>query len=221
MLQYKLLSMGDLQSIEESKKLFRTNINGILSKDKIRHYKYLFVASTTLACRAAITGGLEAQTSYNISDLYINRVDLLDDVDDIFELQTEMITEYTLKVAAAKKVPYNYATYTPEIENVLDYIYLHLHERLSLAELAEYANLSPNYLNRIFKEQTGRSIGDYILAKKVEVASNMLLNSSYSLTEIGAILGFCSTSHFVATFKRYKGITPRIYKTQLNMSADL
>ena len=42
-----------------------------------RNDKYLFVASVTLACRAAIAGGMEAERAYNISDLYILKIDQL------------------------------------------------------------------------------------------------------------------------------------------------
>ena len=71
LLQYEYLRDGDLRSVEESKRLFRTGIAGKLSNDPLRDKKYLFVASTTLACRFAIEGGMEAQNAYNLSDLYI------------------------------------------------------------------------------------------------------------------------------------------------------
>ena len=76
LLQYEYLRDGDLRSIEESKRLFRTGISGHLSDDPLRDKKYLFVASITLATRFAIEGGMEAQSAYNLSDLYIQRMDV-------------------------------------------------------------------------------------------------------------------------------------------------
>ena len=211
MLQYRYIQEGDFRSIAESQRMFRGNINGLLSQDILRHYKYLFVASTTLACRAAIDGGIESQVAYNMSDLYIQEADTCQTVEEIFEKQTEMIKGFTQKVLDYKDAPYTYQTYTKVIENVIDYIYLHLHEKLTIATLAEQVQLSPNYLNTIFKSQVGCPIGNYIQKKKIEVASNMLLHSGYSLTEIAAFLGFCSTSHFIQTFKKCTGQTPGEY----------
>ena len=212
MLQYRYIREGDFRSIEESKRLFRNNINGNLSDDPVRHFKYLFVASTTLACRAAIDGGVEAQVAYNMSDIYIRDMDKCKTVDDVFTKQTEMIRGFTQKVCDYKETPYNYQSYSPVIEKIIDYIYLHLHEKIEISELAEFVSLSPNYLNGLFRSQVGSSIGTYIQSKKVEVASNMLLHSKYSLTEIAAILGFCSSSHFICTFKRITGKTPIQFK---------
>lgn len=95
LLQYEYLRNGDLRSIEESKRLFRSGISGKLSEDPLRDKQYLFVASTTLACRFAIEGGMEAQTAYNLSDLYIQKADRCRSVDEVCELQTAMITDYT------------------------------------------------------------------------------------------------------------------------------
>ena len=95
LLQYEYLKNGDLRAVEESKKFFRSETMGKLSTDMVRNKKYLFVATTTLATRFAIEGGLEAQTAYNLSDYYIRQMDLRQDVPEINELHTEMITDFT------------------------------------------------------------------------------------------------------------------------------
>ena len=66
LLQYEYLRDGDIRSVEESKRLFRTGITGHLSDDPVMDKKYLFVASITLATRFAIEGGIEAQEAIDL-----------------------------------------------------------------------------------------------------------------------------------------------------------
>ena len=73
-LQYRLLREGNQAAVAESVCMWGSGLVGKTSEDTLRNRKYLFVASITLACRAAILGGLEEQRSYDISDLYIQRV---------------------------------------------------------------------------------------------------------------------------------------------------
>lgn len=215
LLQYIYVMNGDPRVIEISKKMFRGNRNGKLSNDPIRQFKYLFVASTTLTTRYAIRGGMEPQDAYNLSDLFIQRVDLCMSIDEVCSLQTEMIQNFTEQVASIKAKKNQLSSNNLYVKQLEDYIYLHLHEKIRVEELANEVGLTPNYLSSLFKKETGRSIQQYITNKKIEVASNMLLYSEYSLTDIGNILAFSSTSHFIKTFKSIMEQTPRQYKLHI------
>ncbi len=94
----------------------------------------------------------------------------------------------------------------------IDYIYKHLHQRITVPDLAEQAGLTESYLSTLFKKETGRSISDYVLDRRIEAASNMLKFSNYSCADIGAILAFSSQSHFIRVFKARTGQTPRAFR---------
>ena len=211
LLQYEYLRDGDIRSVEESKRLFRTGITGNLSDDAVRDKKYLFVASITLATRFAIEGGIEAQEAYNMSDNFIQRMDRLDTIEDIYELQTEMIKTFTLKVknSKSKKKPSDISYVSRQVLEAMDYIYYHLHERITVEDVASAVSLSPNYLNHLFSKEKGLSIQKYISARKIDAAKNMLQYSDYSVTQIAAILAYSSVSHFISSFKKATGMTPR------------
>lgn len=214
LLQYEYLRDGDLRSVEESKRLFRTGIAGKLSDDPLRDKKYLFVASITLACRFAIEGGMEARKAYNLSDLYIQRADVCKTVEEVYELQTAMITDYTnrmKKIHAHKtnRSDMDQSYLSRPVWKAMDYIYYHLHEKICLENVAEASGISPNYLNSLFKKEKGLSIQKYICAKRIEAAKNMLLYSEYSETEISEFLAFSSVSHFIRVFRNNTGMTPR------------
>lgn len=75
--------MGDPKAVEEARRMFSSNLTGHVSNEPIRNYKYLFVASATLASRSAISGGMDTERAYNISDLYIQRMDDLKTVEEV------------------------------------------------------------------------------------------------------------------------------------------
>jgi len=202
--QYKLMAMGDPRAIEETRRIMDSGLPGRISENPLRNEKYLFVAAAALASRAAIHGGMESERSYNISDLYILKMDLLTTVEEVRALHIEMISFYTEEMAKQEKRK----TVSKAINDCIDYIYEHLHERIKVDSLAEKVSLNSSYLSTLFMREMGVSISEYILKKKIEVAENMLLYSDYSCTEISEILSFSSQSHFIRTFKKYYDMTP-------------
>ena len=215
LLQYEYLRDGDLRSVEESKRLFRTGITGKLSDDPVRDKKYLFVASTTLATRFAIEGGMEAQSAYNLSDLYIQKMDTLKTIDEVYELQTDMITDFTSKLKELHRsdtVTLSDNEINRPVYKVMDYIFYHLHEKITLADISAHVHMSPNYLNSLFRKEIGCTIQRYIRDKRIMTAKNMLLYSDYSESAISEFLAFSSTSYFIKIFHEMTGITPREYQ---------
>ena len=71
--QYELIRRGDMKALEEGKRMFEGATTGSLSDDPLTNYRYLFVASITLACRFCIEGGMMHETAFRLSDLYIRR----------------------------------------------------------------------------------------------------------------------------------------------------
>ena len=138
--QYALLKIGDPRAPEEARKMFASRLTGHVSDDPLRNLKYLFVASATLASRAAISVGMEDERAFNISDLFIRQMDRLDSEREIRELQAEMIAYYTREVAALDKKK----VLSRDVLRGMDYIYEHLHEPLPAADVAEHVGCQHN-----------------------------------------------------------------------------
>ncbi len=208
MYQYDLLRMGDPKAVEEGVKMFSSGLPGHISDDPLRNYKYLFVASITLASRSAIAGGMDAERAYNISDLYILKMDTLQSIDEVKALHADMFAFYTKEMAALDKVE----VYSKPVVLCMDYIYNHLHETLHVNDLAKRVGMNRSYFSMLFKKETGQSISDYILSKRIEAAKNMLRFSNYSSAEIAAILAFSSQSHFTRVFRAHTGYAPKKFR---------
>ena len=210
MLQYEYLKAGDMRAIPESVRMFSSSELGTLSDDPLRNFKYLFVASTTLATRFAIEGGVDGETAYNASDLYIQQADRCGSIDDLKSLQTEMFEYFTKKSAAAKKKN----IYSAHVTAAIEYICGHLHETVRMKDLAETTGLNASYLSTLFKKETGISVTQYILDKRTDTAKNMLKHSDYTAAEISSLLAFHSQSYFSKVFKEETGMTPGEYRSR-------
>lgn len=92
------------------------------------------------------------------------------------------------------------------------YIYTHIKERITITTLAEYTDLSESYLSRVFKQNLGISISDYIREKKIEKATHLLRYSDKPIVDIANYLSFSSQSHFIQIFENYTGLTPKKYR---------
>jgi AraC-like DNA-binding protein len=86
-----------------------------------------------------------------------------------------------------------------------------LSSAISQKALARRFNISARHLNRIFSEQTGFSVGSYIIQRRLNAAQKMLYNPKFSVKEIAESLGFRSDNYFCAFFKRQTGMTPMEY----------
>ena len=98
----------------------------------------------------------------------------------------------------------------------VDYIYSHIKERITIQVLADHTGLSTNYLSRIFKQNLGVSVSDYIREQKIEKATHLLRYSNKSIVDIANYLHFLHQSHFIQTFERtLPGSLQKKYRDQI------
>ena len=206
------VSNGDIHALENTYYSLPTTVYGKMtsSNSKLKLLFYASIANTTLVTRYAIEGGLNEETAFSLSDVYIRKMEQCTDVDALMKLNEQMAIEFTLRVAEAKKTPKNY--YSPAISRVIDYIYHGKNKTLTLNQLASLVNLTPKYLSALFHKETGQTLTVFIHKVLIEKAKNFLAHSDYSLGEISTYLNFSSQSYFISIFKRCTGITPGQYR---------
>lgn len=79
-------------------------------------------------------------------------------------------------------------------------------------EFARQLSVHPNYLNRLVKKETGKTILKIINERIVTEAKILLLHTDWSITEIACTLGFEYTSYFDNVFKRTTGLSPKSFR---------
>ena len=98
-------------------------------------------------------------------------------------------------------------------DSILSYIYAHSSEKLTLGRVAEAFYLSESGLARRLRESTGTSFIKLLTAIRIDRASEFLIYTSLTLSEIAEMVGFVDASHLSKHFVAKVGITPNSYRT--------
>ena len=72
----------------------------------------------------------------------------------------------------------------------------------------DFVYLSSNYIEKLFKNEKGETIFEYIQRLRIEKAKNQLKNTTLTIETIAAKTGFNSSRSFIRVFKKYEGTTP-------------
>lgn len=105
--------------------------------------------------------------------------------------------------------------YDKTIEGVLNYINSNLENDLSIDTLASQFFISKYYLMRKFKNQTGSSIHNYVVQKRLMLAKSLICDG-LSMSNVCCRCGFNDYSSFVRAFKNIYGVSPSNYKPVIN-----
>jgi AraC family transcriptional regulator len=92
------------------------------------------------------------------------------------------------------------------------FIFERLEQSLSLAEMAAFSQLDPYSFAHWFKAAFGVPPHQYVLLARIERAKSLLAKSSISLVGVALQCGFSSQSHLSNTFRKFVGISPKVYR---------
>jgi two-component system response regulator YesN len=101
------------------------------------------------------------------------------------------------------------------VDRVKKYITENINKDLSRDMIAEFIYLSPDYLSRIFKKETGVTLNDYLIEERCKYAKDLLIQSDLPVSEIAASAGYTNFSHFSKMFKRVTGVNPLEFRKSL------
>ena len=98
------------------------------------------------------------------------------------------------------------------IEKVMEYLYEHYREDITLASIAEAVFLNPAYISRLIKEQTGKNYVDLVMEMRIERAVELLEESDMYVYEIAEKVGYNNLKYFYKVFRKIKGKSPSDYR---------
>lgn len=209
---YETIRSGDVNAVKRllTEPFHKKEGLGVLSQNPLSNLKYHLTITIAMIARYCIAGGMSVAEAYSLSDYFIRLTDEARSQEEISEIHEEACLTY---VSRMQTTSHSVITSRP-IRNCINYIYEHLHTRITVEKLSKVANLSAPYLSRLFKKETGYAISEYIQIKKIETAKAMLTSSNYSIAEISASLAFPSQSYFTNLFKKDCGLTPMQYRNR-------
>ena len=208
------IEMGDIELLKSTFSDDTPDEMGKLAESLDRNYKNICISVITLISRAAIRGGVNAELAFSLCDSYIMKIENLKILDELKPLVEGAKIRFATMVHEIKatQMKSQDSRRHPVLEQSKDYIYSHLHEKITMQELAKEISISPNYLSELFRKYEGLSFTDFVMKEKIALAKNMLIYSPYSYIEISSYLGFSSQSHLGKQFKAITGMTLKQFR---------
>ena len=127
-----------------------------------------------------------------------------------------LMVDLNLKQQAFEKQGVTPPRYSTLIQEVLQYIQQNLDQPLLNEELAQYHFVSTRHLTRAFKQETGFTLHQYILKRRL-LKAHELLKTEWSITEISNQCGFINHSHFIKAYKKEYGLTPKHHQLKMSL----
>lgn len=105
----------------------------------------------------------------------------------------------------------------PEINKIIEYIELNYKQDITVKSLSQYVMMGENYVSRLFKQKTGKSLISHLHEVRIHQAKHELLHTDDSINEIGYNVGFVNSNYFIKIFKRETGETPGQYRQRYSL----
>ena len=153
---------------------------------------------------------MNQEQAFALSDMYIQKAELMADVLSLTRLNAQMVLDFTKRVEAEKAGIHH----SKLIRRARDYLISHISETITTDALSKELGMNRTYLCKLFTEETGLTINQYVTQVKMEEAMRLIRITTKSIAEIAEYLGYSSQSYFQKVFKKAFNMTPMEYRTQ-------
>lgn len=156
---------------------------------------------------------IKTQNDHSLMDLdhIITSIDDAETIDELKGLFVEYFESVSLLIGTISQPKHQ-----DLVENIKTYIQEHFSdENLSLNMMADHFDMSPLYTGRLFKQQAGISIANFINEVRLETAEHLLKDTNHTINEIADMIGVTNTNYFYSLFKKKYGVTPTVYRKQV------
>lgn len=103
------------------------------------------------------------------------------------------------------------------VGHLVQYLNTHLDEDIGHDVIATKYRMHPGYLSRLFKQEMGETLSEYLLRIKTERAAQLLKEGQYKIGEIAGMVGYSAASYFSIMFKKFTGYSPREYSQRISL----
>lgn len=203
-----LIEKGNIEGLKDFVTNSTTIHEGIIASNAIRQAKNTTIVMITLATRAAIRGGLPTEMAFQLSDLYIQKLENLTTIEGINRLSYEALFDFTHRVSTSQ-IP---LTSDDIIQKAIHYVLKNTNVHLTVTDVANYLGFSRSYFTHRFKKELGFDLSAFIMRCKLEEARYLLTYTDKSISDISNYLCFSSQSHFQTAFKKKYFRTPLEYR---------
>ena len=146
-----------------------------------------------------------------------------DDYNTLSSLARNSLYDMTIYVHFLTAVVENYIHFAASQENVAksirEYVDMHYAENINRNLLSNIFYLDPDYASRLFKKETGRTFGSYVIECRINSAKKLLKDTDLPVSAISGNVGYPDYSYFIRIFKKITGVTPNDYRNSKDWDA--
>ncbi|MDR3315007.1 MAG: helix-turn-helix domain-containing protein [Coriobacteriales bacterium] len=164
----------------------------------------------TYLTAAMIRDGAQEEYIKDQKKELLPQVDALDNLQDIILWLNGFLSLYSGYVI---KNPYSKRS--DLVREAINYIQVNYSKRMTIEDAAAHIYIAPQYLSRLFKEETGYSFRDYLNRFRIERSKDFLHDSSISLADVSTLTGYSDQSYFTKVFMRYAKTSPNRYRNSI------
>lgn len=186
---------------------------GVLGPTRDRSLRNFVHLTNVLCSRAAIRGGVSPEEAYTLSDKIFMATELLPPAKINPELCRKAALAFLHQVRdyQERNKKLNLNGYVQEAQN---YILRRLFDDISVQDAAAHCGISPGYLQKLFRQNTGLKISSFLQNERLKASCELLSESRLQVNEIASLLHFSSAPHFCRAFRQLFGQSPLIYRRQ-------
>lgn len=108
------------------------------------------------------------------------------------------------------------APYSRLVQSAVSFIHQSYGEAISLSVAAEKLSITPQYLSKLFMQETSQTFMDYLMGVRMEQAKILLAKTNQQINVIGAKVGYPDPKYFCTSFRKCVGLTPNQYRKSCN-----
>lgn len=150
---------------------------------------------------------------YDITNRLFRLASIQADEKDLLLLSTLFELLGTIYVQHHYTQNFNSSTSVKRFKPLLDYLESAFMNPITLSEMAKISGMATNRFAITFRDFFGQTPIEFLNAYRIERACVLLINTENSITDIAYSCGFFDASYFVKVFKKYKGMTPKKYRS--------
>ncbi|MFS0725507.1 AraC family transcriptional regulator [Paenibacillus sp. 1P07SE] len=134
------------------------------------------------------------------------------------EKQEEVVLFLTRLLHLLRRRNGGFASHTParrattHVEEMMSWLDSRFNEPFHLERLADHLFLTPTYISALFRQQTGMTLLEYLMSRRMREACVLLKTTALPVKQIAPMVGLQSVSYFCQLFRRELGMTPARYR---------
>lgn len=208
---------GDLDKVKRAFQVPKQGKFGVLGPTPLRSMQNHVHNLNSLVSRTAIKAGILPENAYALSDKFFMAAEACTTVEQCIELRTVCACAFA---AMIKEYRAQHLKALPNlVHNATLLISRSLYEKCTVDSLAQKLQVSPDHLERVFKQAMGLKLSTYIYQEKIKASQELLRDTTESISDIAKVLGFKAASHFARCFKHFTGLTPSEFRnSQANLN---